>query len=109
MGGMDPAALKSALHAQALAEGFAAMGVTRPDAIPEAPVRLAGPKVSLCRAGTRQARHARGTPRINGAAPSFATWLADIGLFALRLLPVQDGRPTRAMNCPTRTISPVSA
>ncbi|NYS24831.1 tRNA epoxyqueuosine(34) reductase QueG [Rhodobacteraceae bacterium 2376] len=38
---MDPAALKSALHAQALAEGFAAMGVCRPDAIPDAPARLA--------------------------------------------------------------------
>ena len=37
---MDGAALKSALEAQAKAEGFAAMGVTRPDAIPEARARL---------------------------------------------------------------------
>ncbi len=41
MEGMDPHALKSALHDRALAEGFAGMGVTRPDAIPEAPARLA--------------------------------------------------------------------
>ena len=41
MGVMDPAAMKSALHAQALAEGFAAMGICRPDAIPDAPARLA--------------------------------------------------------------------
>ena len=41
MGGMDPQALKSALRAQALAEGFAGMGICRPDAIPEAPARLA--------------------------------------------------------------------
>ncbi|MFO7854931.1 MAG: hypothetical protein R6V44_06880 [Paracoccaceae bacterium] len=31
----DPAALKAALAAAARAEGFAAMGVTAPDAIPE--------------------------------------------------------------------------
>jgi epoxyqueuosine reductase len=34
-------ALKSRLRERALAEGFAAMGVCRPDAIPQAPVRLA--------------------------------------------------------------------
>ena len=33
--------LKAALAAQARAEGFAAMGVTRPDAVPELPQRLA--------------------------------------------------------------------
>jgi epoxyqueuosine reductase len=33
-------ALKAALAARARAEGFAAMGVTRPDAIPQAPARL---------------------------------------------------------------------
>jgi epoxyqueuosine reductase len=38
---MDPAAIKARLHERALAEGFAAMGVCRPDAIPEAPARLA--------------------------------------------------------------------
>ncbi|RDC74731.1 tRNA epoxyqueuosine(34) reductase QueG [Rhodovulum sp. 12E13] len=32
--------LKEALRAQALAEGFAAMGVCRPDAVPEVPARL---------------------------------------------------------------------
>lgn len=37
---MDPAALKSQIAAQARAEGFAAMGVCRPDAIPHAPARL---------------------------------------------------------------------
>ncbi|WP_209425951.1 tRNA epoxyqueuosine(34) reductase QueG [Pararhodobacter sp. SW119] len=37
---MDGAALKSALAEQARAEGFAAIGVTRPDAIPEAGGRL---------------------------------------------------------------------
>ncbi|MGY6536585.1 MAG: tRNA epoxyqueuosine(34) reductase QueG [Pararhodobacter sp.] len=37
---MDPDTLKTALHAQALAEGFAAMGVTRPDSIPQASARL---------------------------------------------------------------------
>ncbi len=37
----DPAALKAALAAAARAEGFAAMGVTAPDAIPEAAPRLA--------------------------------------------------------------------
>jgi len=37
---MDGAALKSALAAQARAEGFAAMGVARPDAVPEAGARL---------------------------------------------------------------------
>ncbi len=39
---MDGAALKSALEAQAKAEGFAAMGVTRPDAVPGAGARLRG-------------------------------------------------------------------
>lgn len=34
--------LKDRLKAQALAEGFCAMGVCRPDAIPQAPARLAG-------------------------------------------------------------------
>ena len=38
---MDPAAIKERLRGQALAEGFAAMGVCRPDAIPEAVPRLA--------------------------------------------------------------------
>ena len=33
--------LKEALHARALAEGFAAMGVARPDAVPEIAARLA--------------------------------------------------------------------
>ncbi len=37
---MSDATLKADLHARALAEGFAAMGVTRPDAIPQAPARL---------------------------------------------------------------------
>ena len=37
---MDGAALKSALEAQAKTEGFAAMGVTRPDAVPAAGARL---------------------------------------------------------------------
>lgn len=37
---MDPAALKAQIAAQARAEGFAAMGVCRPDAIPQAPARL---------------------------------------------------------------------
>jgi epoxyqueuosine reductase len=36
----DPAALKDALKAQALAEGFCAAGICRPDAIPDAPARL---------------------------------------------------------------------
>jgi len=36
----DPAALKARLRAQAEAEGFAAMGVCRPDAIPQAQARL---------------------------------------------------------------------
>jgi len=34
--------LKAALRARAEAEGFAAMGVCRPDAVPEVPARLAG-------------------------------------------------------------------
>ena len=38
---MEPAALKERLRERALAEGFAAMGVCRPDAIPEAGQRLA--------------------------------------------------------------------
>jgi epoxyqueuosine reductase len=38
---MEPAAIKARLKARALAEGFAAMGVCRPDAIPQAPERLA--------------------------------------------------------------------
>ena len=37
---MDGAALKSALERQARAEGFAAMGVTRPDAVPGSGARL---------------------------------------------------------------------
>jgi epoxyqueuosine reductase len=37
---MDPGALKAALKAQALAEGFSAMGVARPDAIAQAGARL---------------------------------------------------------------------
>jgi epoxyqueuosine reductase len=37
---MDAGALKAALKARALAEGFSAMGITRPDAIPEAGARL---------------------------------------------------------------------
>ena len=37
---MDLAALKSALARRARDEGFAAMGITRPDAIPLAPARL---------------------------------------------------------------------
>ena len=36
----DPAALKSRLRTRALEEGFAAMGVCAPDAIPQAPARL---------------------------------------------------------------------
>jgi len=39
--GEDPAALKARIRDRALAEGFAAMGVCRPDAIPQAPARLA--------------------------------------------------------------------
>ena len=39
-GGMDVAALKAGLRDRALAEGFDGIGVARPDAIPEAPVRL---------------------------------------------------------------------
>ena len=39
--GEDPAALKARIRERALAEGFAAMGVCRPDAIPQAPDRLA--------------------------------------------------------------------
>ncbi len=38
---MDPAALKAALAERAAAEGFVAMGVTTPDAIPQAKPRLA--------------------------------------------------------------------
>lgn len=38
---MDAEALKTMIAAQARAEGFAAMGVCRPDAIPQAPARLA--------------------------------------------------------------------
>ena len=38
---LDPAALKRWLIAEAHAEGFDAVGVTRPDAIPEAAPRLA--------------------------------------------------------------------
>ncbi|WP_308916195.1 tRNA epoxyqueuosine(34) reductase QueG [Jannaschia sp. LMIT008] len=38
--GLDGGSLKSRLSAQARAEGFAAMGVCRPDAIPDAPARL---------------------------------------------------------------------
>ncbi|MGS4945500.1 tRNA epoxyqueuosine(34) reductase QueG [Meridianimarinicoccus sp. RP-17] len=37
----DAAALKAAMAARARAEGFAAMGVCRPDAVPELPARLA--------------------------------------------------------------------
>jgi len=37
----DGAGLKAALAARARAEGFAAMGVCRPDAVPEVPARLA--------------------------------------------------------------------
>ncbi|MDO5659298.1 MAG: tRNA epoxyqueuosine(34) reductase QueG, partial [Paracoccus sp. (in: a-proteobacteria)] len=37
----DPAEVRAALNAQALAEGFSLMRVTTPDAIPEAPARLA--------------------------------------------------------------------
>lgn len=37
---MDPAALKSELQAQALAEGFAGMGVARPDSVPQLAERL---------------------------------------------------------------------
>ena len=38
---MTPEALKEAVTARALTEGFAAVGVTRPDAIPQAADRLA--------------------------------------------------------------------
>ncbi|SDW10560.1 tRNA epoxyqueuosine(34) reductase QueG [Roseicitreum antarcticum] len=37
---MDPAALKTQIAAQARLEGFASMGVCRPDAIPQAPAQL---------------------------------------------------------------------
>ena len=37
----DAGALKAAMAARARADGFAAMGVCRPDAVPDLPVRLA--------------------------------------------------------------------
>ncbi|MCC5987579.1 MAG: tRNA epoxyqueuosine(34) reductase QueG [Pararhodobacter sp.] len=62
---MDPAALKSELLDQALAEGFAAMGVARPDAVPLAASRL-GDFVAAGRHGQmawmEERMHWRGDP-----------------------------------------------
>src|SRR5690554_5904517 len=65
--GMDGATLKAALAAQARAEGFAAMGVARPDAIPLAAGRL-GAYVAAGRHGQMgwmaERMHWRGDPSV---------------------------------------------
>ena len=65
--GMDGATLKAALAAQARAEGFAAMGVARPDAIPLAAGRL-GAYVAAGRHGQMgwmaERMHWRGDPAV---------------------------------------------